>query len=228
MAAYWKRLYVFDGDRPVEAIVRPYTEADFADLIRIQQASFPPPFPSELWWNERQLREHVTRFPIGALCVTIGDRPVGSITGLRVSYDPHADEAHTWEAVTDGGYIRTHRPDGDTLYIVDICVLPECRKLGLGKLLMQSMYEVVVQLGLVRLLGGGRMPGYGRVADRKSPEAYVQDVLNGEERDPVLTFLLRCGRTPVALAPHYLDDEESGNYALLMEWRNPFLAAAQR
>jgi len=225
MARYWKKLYVFDGERPVEAIIRPYTEADFADLIHIQQRSFPPPFPSELWWNEEQLREHVARFPEGTLCVEIGGQPVGSITGLRIDYDPGAEAAHTWEAVTDGGYIRTHRPAGDTLYIVDICVLPDYRKLGLGKLLMQSMYEVVVQLGLVRLLGGGRMPGYGRVAAQMSPEAYVQAVLAGAERDPVITFLLRCGRTPVALAPHYLEDEESCHYALLMEWRNPFRAA---
>ncbi|OQP23871.1 GNAT family N-acetyltransferase [Geobacillus zalihae] len=194
---YDKRLYVFDGNTPREAVIRNYTTDDFADLIRVQQESFPPPFPSELWWNEEQLTNHVTLFPEGALCVEVEGRIVGSMTGLIVDFDPaHAD--HTWEEITDGGYI------------------------GLGKWLMQSMYEVVVHLGLDRLLGGGRMPGYHRHAAELSPEAYIDKVVAGELNDPVITFLLRCGRTPLAIVRNYLEDEESLNHAVLMEWRNPF------
>ncbi|KEQ24412.1 GNAT family N-acetyltransferase [Paenibacillus tyrfis] len=217
-------MYVFDGDRPVKATIRSYTERDFAGLIRIQQESFPPPFPSELWWNEEQLRNHVERFHEGALCVEIGGELAASVTGLRVDFDPaHAD--HTWEEITDGGYIRNHNPSGNTLYIVDICARPAYRKLGLGKWLMLSMYEVVVELKLERLLGGGRLPGYHRVAGEMTAEDYVRSVLEGERKDPVMTFLLRCGRTPVKLVSDYLEDEESLNYAMLMEWRNPFLNA---
>ncbi|GLI05557.1 putative N-acetyltransferase YkwB [Paenibacillus tyrfis] len=224
MGSYRKDMYVFDGDRPVKATIRSYTERDFAGLIRIQQESFPPPFPSELWWNEEQLRNHVERFPEGALCVEIGGELAASVTGLRVDFDPaHAD--HTWEEITDGGYIRNHNPSGSTLYIVDICARPAYRKLGLGKWLMLSMYEVVVELKLERLLGGGRLPGYHRVADEMTAEDYVRSVLEGERKDPVMTFLLRCGRTPVKLVSNYLEDEESLNYAMLMEWRNPFLSA---
>jgi ribosomal protein S18 acetylase RimI-like enzyme len=219
---YRKELYVYDGDRPVKAVVRNYTQNDFAGLIYIQQQSFPPPFPSELWWNEEQLTNHVTLFPEGALCVDIDGQPVASITGLIVDFDPEHAE-HTWEDITDSGYIRNHNPAGNTLYIVDICALPAYRKLGLGKLLMQSMYEVVVHKGLTRLLGGGRMPGYHKVADRMSAEQYIQAVVEGTLKDPVITFLLRCGRTPLRVIPNYLEDEESLNHAVLMEWKNPFL-----
>lgn len=66
------------------------------------------------------------------------------------------------------------------------------------------------------------MSGYHRHADAISPEQYVAAVVAGELRDPVISFLLRCGRTPVAIVPDYLEDEESLNYGLLMEWRNPF------
>jgi ribosomal protein S18 acetylase RimI-like enzyme len=218
---YRKELYVFDAKKPVKAVIRQYTEEDFTGLIRIQQESFPPPFPSELWWNEEQLRNHVTLFPEGALCVEVEGQIVGSMTGLRVNFDPkHAE--HTWEEITDRGYMTNHQPDGDSLYIVDICVRPESRKLGLGKWLMQSMYEVVVQLGMKRLLGGGRMPGYHRVASEMTAEQYAEAVLQGTLQDPVVTFLLRCGRTPVQVVKNYLEDEDSLNYALLMEWRNPF------
>lgn len=223
MTFFLKRLYVFDGSRPKEAIIRTYGPSDFDALIEVQRESFPPPFPSELWWNKEQLTEHVIRFPQGALCVEIEGRIVGSITGLLVnSAALDASEVHNWVAVTDDGYIRNHAPDGDTLYIVDICIRPSYRTYGLGKWLMQSMYEIVVQLGLAKLLGGGRMPGYGKHADTTTVEAYVQAVLAGELKDPVITFLLRCGRTPVEVVENYLEDEQSRNNALIMEWRNPF------
>ncbi|WP_029099697.1 GNAT family N-acetyltransferase [Brevibacillus thermoruber] len=218
---YRKELYVFDQDKPVKAVIRNYTRDDFAELIRIQQESFPPPFPSELWWNEEQLTNHVTLFPEGAVCVEVDGVLAGSITGLLVTFDPaHPD--HTWEEVTDSGYIRNHDPNGDTLYIVDICIRPSHRKLGLGKWMMQAMYELVVHKGLKRLLGGGRMPGYGRYADQMTAEAYLEKVVAGELKDPVVTFLMRCGRTPLKVVANYLEDEESRNYAALMEWKNPF------
>jgi ribosomal protein S18 acetylase RimI-like enzyme len=218
---YRKEFYVFDGDRPVPAVIRNYDENDFSGLIRIQQECFPPPFPSDLWWNEEQLRNHVTLFPEGALCIEVDGELAGSMTGLLVDFDPHHPE-HTWEEITDNGYIGNHNPNGDTLYVVDISVRPSHRKLGLGKWLMTSMYDVVVHQGLTRLLGGGRMPGYHQKAGDMTAEEYLEAVIKGDLKDPVITFLLRCGRTPVKVVPNYLEDEESCHYGTLMEWKNPF------
>jgi Acetyltransferases len=216
-----KELYVQMEGKPRKVVIRRYGEDDFRALVDVQKASFPPPFPSDLWWKEDQLREHVSRFPEGALCAEADGQIVGSMTGLIVDMNDYA-EKHHWEDVTDGGYIRNHNPSGDTLYVVDICVVPAWRKSGVGKWMMQTMYETVVHLGLARLLGGGRMPGYGARAGEATPEQYVAKVLSGEWNDPVISFLLRCGRMPVGIAEHYLEDEQSLNYAVLMEWRNPF------
>ncbi|WP_088014132.1 GNAT family N-acetyltransferase [Gottfriedia acidiceleris] len=218
---YRKEFFVFDQDKPVQVVIRNYNENDFTDLIRIQQESFPPPFPSELWWNEEQLKNHVTLFPEGALCIEVNGQMAGSMTGLLVHFNPSQPD-HSWEEVTDGGYIRNHDPNGNTLYVVDISVRPSYRKLGLGKWLMFSMYDVVVHLGLERLLGGGRMPGYHKEANNLSPEQYINAVIKGELKDSVISFLLRCGRTPVKVVDNYLEDEESCNYGTLMEWKNPF------
>lgn len=216
-----KDLYLFINGKPLKAVIRNYAQADFEALIDVQRVSFPPPFPEELLWNIDQLSEHVKRFPEGALCAEVDGILIGSMTGLLVNMQDYG-HSHNWETVTDGGYIRNHNPEGDTLYIVDICVIPEFRQSGIGKWLMQSMYETVVQLGLVRLLGGGRMPGYGPHAQDVTPEAYLDKVLTGEWKDPVLTFLLRCGRMPIGIAREYLEDEQSNNCAAIMEWRNPF------
>jgi ribosomal protein S18 acetylase RimI-like enzyme len=223
---YHKELYVYDKhNQPQKAIVRNYGTGDFAQLIEIQRECFPPPFPSELWWNEEQLTNHVTLFPEGALCVEIDGRLVGSMTGLLVDFHPE-DPDHSWAQITDGGYIRTHNPQGNTLYIVDISVRPSFRNLRLGQLMMRSMYELVVHKGLTRLLGGGRMSGYHKVAEQMSAEQYLDEVVAGRLYDPVITFLLRCGRMPLRVVPDYLEDEESCNYAALMEWRNPFVTSS--
>jgi len=219
--AYRSEFYVMHDGKPVPVVIRNYTESDFEQLIDIQTECFPPPFPEDLWWNEEQLKNHVTLFPEGSICVEVDGFLAGSMTGLCVHFDP-ANPSHTWEEITDGGYIRNHDPDGNTLYIVDISVRPSYRKWGLGKKMMQAMYQTVIQLGLDRLLGGGRMPGYHKVADQLKPEDYISAVLSGDLVDPVITFLLKTGRTPVAIAENYLDDEESQNYGVLMEWKNPF------
>ncbi len=221
MFLYRKEIFVFNEKNQKKAVIRNYFEDDFDQLIRIQQESFPPPFPSELWWNKEQLHNHVTLFPEGALCVEIDNVLCGSITGLKINFDTE-NPNHTWEEITDNGYITNHLDTGNTLYIVDICVSPSFRAYGLGKWLMQSMYEVVVNQGLERLLGGGRISGYHLYSSELTADQYVNNVIKGELKDPVITFLLKCGRTPVHLVKNYLEDEESQNYGLLMEWKNPF------
>ncbi|QGG49067.1 GNAT family N-acetyltransferase [Heliorestis convoluta] len=218
-----KEIFVFNGKSHQKVRIRNYTKDDFDGLIRVQQESYPPPFPPELWWNQEQLENHCTLFPKGALCVEVDGRIAGSMTGLIVPFDP-AHPVHTWEEVTDNGYIRNHNPQGDTLYVVDISVSPLYRQLGLGRWLMFSMYEVVIQLRLKRLLGGSRMPGYHKKSKDLTAQAYVEALLRGDFHDPVVSFLLRCGRMPIAVIPEYLEDEESCNYAVLMEWRNPFIS----
>lgn len=218
---YNKTFYAFNGHIPVPVTVRNYTEQDFGELIDIQSEAFPPPYPPELWWNGEQLQSHINLFPEGALCIEVNGELAGSVTGLKIHFHPE-ETRHTWSEVTADGYITTHQPDGDSLYIADLCVRPRYRKLGLGKELVQSLYHVVVEQKLKRLLGAGRMPGYHQYASVMSAEQYLSGVISGEVSDPVITFLMRCGRTPLGVIEGYLEDEESCNYAALMEWRNPF------
>ncbi|MCQ6560149.1 GNAT family N-acetyltransferase [Paenibacillus mendelii] len=218
----YKQMFVYAAGKPLLVTLRNYTKADIEGMIAIQKESFPPPFPPELWWNEAQLREHAQRFPEGALCAEVDGQLIGSMTALLVGHEA-VSSTHSWEQITDSGYIRNHNPEGDTLYVVDLCVIPAYRQYGIGKWLMLTMYEVVVHLHLTRLLGGGRMPGYKRYADQLTAQEYLERIISGELKDPVLSFLLRCGRMPVGVAEHYLEDEDSCDYAALMEWRNPFI-----
>ncbi|MFD1032275.1 GNAT family N-acetyltransferase [Metaplanococcus flavidus] len=219
---YSKEQFVFQGEKVYKAIIRNYRQADFKDLIEIQRECFPPPFPDELLWNEKQLANHIKYYPEGALCVEIDGKLAGSLTGMLTDFNPN-HSTHNWEEVTDRGYITTHNPDGKSFYIVDVGVKPAFRKMEIGKLLQQAAYERVIEDGLERVIGGGRMPGFKYFSADMSAEQYVDKVLAGEMKDPVITFLMRSGRTPVKLVENYLDDEDSRDFALLMEWKNPFI-----
>lgn len=219
---YYKEQYVFKGNQISKTIVRNYRESDFDALIKLQKECFPPPFSDELLWNQKQLSSHLAHYPKGALCIEIDGELAGSLTGMLINFDGTV-ASHNWEEITDRGYINTHEPDGKSFYIVDIGIRPAFRKMELGKLLLQATYEQVIKDGLERVIGGGRMPGYQQLSFELTAEQYVQKVLEGELKDPVITFLMRSGRTPVRLVEDYLDDEDSKNYALLMEWKNPFI-----
>ncbi|AZV43479.1 N-acetyltransferase [Peribacillus asahii] len=219
--AYYSGFFVFDQQKPRRAVLRNYTEADFDELIKVQSECFPPPFPEELWWNREQLNNHITLFPEGAICVEVNGQLAGSLTTLCVDFDP-AHPTHSWSEITDDGYIRNHQGNGNTLYVVDISIRPKYRKFGLGKWMMLAMYQLVIEKKLDRLLGGGRIPGFKRVSGRMTAKEYVEKVLSGEINDPVISFLLKCGRTPIAVVENYLEDDESQNYGVLMEWKNPF------
>lgn len=218
----FKNLFVKNCHGYEKMTIRNYGYSDIPALRSLQQACFPPPFPKELLWSKEQLESHVRTFNEGAICAEIGGQLVGSMTSLIVDFDP-AKPNHTWEEVTDNGFIRNHNEKGNTLYTVDISVDPNYRKLGIGKWLMQTMYGLVVHKKLERLLGGGRIPLYHQVKDDMSPEEYVESVIQGSRRDPVLSFLIQCGRLPIGIVRDYLDDEESVNCGVLLEWKNPFL-----
>ncbi len=212
--------YLFQDGKPFKTTIRNYKESDFDQLIDIQKECFPPPFPSDLWWKKDQLANHVRIFSGGAICAEVDGELAGSITTLIVN---NYGEVHTWEEVTDNGSIGTHDPNGNVLYVVDISVRPKYRKSGIGKLLMQSLYHLVVHLQLEAVLGGSRMPGYNKVKDIMSPQNYLDGIITCEHDDPVVSFLMKAGRSPIKLLPNYLDDPESADFGVLMEWKNPFL-----
>lgn len=201
-------------------IIRPYTPGDIPQLLEVQRECFPPPYPQEQLWSPEQLHSHIQTFPAGALCAVVGGQVVGSCTNLIIHFDP-GHLQHTWAEVADDGFIRTHNPQGNSLYGIDIAVRPGFRGRGIARALYQARYDLVQRLGLERFLTAGRMPGYHRHAAEMSQEAYAQRVIAGELTDPVLTPQLRAGLRPVAVIHDYIPDEESGNAALLLEWRNP-------
>ncbi|MCL7747574.1 GNAT family N-acetyltransferase [Halalkalibacter alkaliphilus] len=198
--------------------VRPYTLDDFEGLLDVQKEAFPPPFPEDLWWSRDQIKAHVTTFPEGALLAELDNVVVGSATSLLITYD---GKPHTWEEVADDGYIqKSHNPAGDSLYGIDLCVRPSYRGKGIAGALYEARKETVRKLGLKRFMAGCRIPNYHEYAKHLDVDSYVKAVEKGEIKDLVLTFMLKQGLRPLQVMSNYLEDEESLDYAVLVEWRN--------
>ena len=205
---------------PATLSVRSYREDDFDALSDLQRACFPPPFPSELWWRHEQIRSHLAVFPAGALCAEVAGEIIGSATAHIINWQPE-NGPHTWSRVSDDGYLRNHERTGDTLYGVDIAVRPDYRRQGVARVLYQARFDLVCDLGLTRFMAGSRLAGYHHHRGLYTPESYADAVCRGVLTDPVITPQLRAGLMPVQVVHGYLPDEEAGDCALLMEWRNP-------
>jgi predicted amidohydrolase/ribosomal protein S18 acetylase RimI-like enzyme len=197
--------------------VRQMTLDDVPAVIDLQKRAFPGQQP----WRTEQLERHLEVFPEGQLvvCDPTG-RILGSASSLLIDWDDYAESAD-WASITGQGTFDTHNPLGKTLYGADMGVDPEARQQGIGTALYDARKELIRERGIKRLLTGGRIPGYGAVADQITPKEYVAEVVAGKRRDPALTFQLRNGLVVLDVVPGYMHDADSNGYATLLEWLNP-------
>jgi GNAT superfamily N-acetyltransferase len=201
--------------------IRAVTPADVPHLVSLNCAAYPDLIQDDVVWTEPQLQSHLVIFPEGQLLAEEGGRAVGAISTLIVHRDIDPLASHTWLGVTDNGYFLRHDAGGDTLYLADIYVHPDCWGRGVGGALYGALREMCRQHGLRRIVAGGRLWSYGTIAHLMSPETYVARVQRGELSDRVLVSQLRAGFEVRGILPGYLHDWRSRHFASLLEWQNP-------
>ena len=207
------------GNSPVH--IRAMEARDMKELIKLNAKAFPLMTEENVVWSERQLSNHMRIFPEGQLVAEIDGRLVGGAASLIVHLGTDPYRPHTYAGITDGGYFHNHDPRGDTLYGADVYVDPDCQGKGIGALLYEARRELCRRLNLRRILAGGRLSGYEENGQGMSPEEYVQKVVKGDLRDPVLSFQLREGFVVRGVLRNYITDPKSRNLASLIEWLNP-------
>lgn len=197
-------------------IVRPLTMDDFEALVEMSELCFPGMTP----WGREQLESQLAIFPEGQLCVEIDGRLAASSSSIILEFDP-ALEWHNWKVVSDGGFIRNHKPKGDTLYGIEIMVHPDFRGMKLSRRLYDARKELCREKNLARIIIAGRIPGYHKYADKLTAREYIDQVLEKAVYDPVLTAQLSNGFTVRGLIANYLPgDDASRGYATYLEWTN--------
>src|SRR5919205_1987915 len=207
--------------RDLGVIVRNTQPEDIPKIIDLQKESFPYLARYGNIWHLEELENHLRIFPQGQFVAVEPDGMiVGSASTLIVSLNPEYAE-HTWKGITANGLFTSHDPKGDSLYGADISTHPKYRHEGVGKMLYDARKQLVKELHLRRMIGGGRLFNYCEYASRMSAVEYAQKVIRGELRDPVLSFELDNGFKFIKILPNYLDDVRSMNYASFIEWLNP-------
>lgn len=164
------------------------------------------------------MKSHLQIFPLGQFVAVEEDgEVVGSASTLIVTLSPEYAE-HSWKGITSNGKFTDHNPNENSLYGADISTHPKFRYEGIGSMLYGARKELVLRLGLRRMISGGRLFNYQDYADKMSASEYAGKVIDGELHDPVLSFELDKGFKYIKILPNYLDDIRSRNYASFMEW----------
>jgi ribosomal protein S18 acetylase RimI-like enzyme len=205
----------------VHLIIRNTTPDDIEKIVELQKESFPILSRSDNIWHPEELKSHLRIFPLGQFVAVEEDGDiVGSASTLIVTLNPEYTE-HTWKGITADGMFTNHNTNGDSLYGADISTHPKFRHEGIGSILYGARKELVLRLGLTRMISGGRLFNYQDYADKMSASEYANKVISGELHDPVLSFELENGFKFIKILPNYLDDVRSRNYASFIEWLNP-------
>lgn len=198
--------------------LRLMSEGDYAQISTICEMVYPTERP----YTDEELAAHHRVFPDGQFVVI--HEETGEVAGAHFTLliqlvHFHLDDS--WETLTAGGSFADHDPRGHTLYGADLFIHPEHQHHGLAKALTVATRELVSRMKLWRMIGGSRMPGYGKVADAIPPEEYIAKVRKTELTDPVLTAHLHDGWDVVTAIRGYLPhDVESAGWAAVIQWIN--------
>lgn len=202
--------------KPPQMVVRPLQMDDYNQLVELQKKCFPGMKP----WTREQIESQLKHFQEGQICVVYKDKLIGSSSSLIIEIDEYADST-SWSDVSEKGMITNHDEEGDTLYGIEIMVDPEFRNMKIGRRLYEARKQLAKNLNLKRIVIGGRIPNYGKHADKLTVHQYVEKVMSKKLHDPVLTFQLANGFVLKRIITDYLkSDDESRGYAILLEWVN--------
>lgn len=197
-------------------IIRNIEAKDFDAIIEMQKLCFPNMKP----WERAHLESHVELFREGQFCVEYDGEIIGSCSSLIINFDEY-DDQHTWDEITDNGYITNHDPEGYNLYGIEVMVHPEYRRMKIGRRLYEARKDLARELNLKSIIIGGRIPNYFKHAKELTPRKYVEEVTMHNIYDPVLTFQVMNGFTLKRINHSYLEDDKASlRYATLMEWNN--------
>ncbi|HTA83950.1 MAG TPA: bifunctional GNAT family N-acetyltransferase/carbon-nitrogen hydrolase family protein [Bacteroidia bacterium] len=171
-------------------------------------------------WSEEQIKRLINAFPEGQMVVLVNDKVVGVALSIIINYEDFGDD-HTYEQITGFFTFHTHNPEGDTLYGIEVFIHPDFRGLRLARRLYDARKELCERLNLKAIVFGGRIPNYHAFSATLNPRQYIEKVKSKEIYDQVLSFQLSNEFHVIKLLVNYMPgDQESKEYATLMEWNN--------
>lgn len=203
--------------RRISLVVRTATENDIKSIVALSQKIY-----GEHHMTGEMLRGQQSAFADGQFVAEYNGEIVGHCATFIIDGDI-ALKSHSWRSITGNGFASRHNADGDYLYGMEVCVAESHRGLRIGQRLYNARKRLCQNLQLKGIIFGGRMPNLAkRIKASKTPQGYLDKVLNREIRDPVIGFQIRNGFEVIGLLKNYLpSDAPSMGYATHMVWHNP-------
>lgn len=191
---------------------------DYEDLKEAMIEAYPN--IEDAYWKKVQIKSLIDKFPEGQVVIKINDQLAGCALSILVD-NKKSDGAHTYKQITGNYTFKTHDPDGNILYGIDVFIKKEFRGLRLGRRLYDYRKELCERLNLKGIVFGGRIPNYIKYADKMSPQGYIDKVKRKEIHDPVFNFQISNDFHPSRILKNYLEgDTDSKDYAVLLKWDN--------
>lgn len=203
---------------------------DLDEITRVENATWP-----EDWRAPREkFAARIGKFPQGVFGIFENSDLVGVTTSMRINFGLEGIDSYhkTWDKITGDGFITTHEPEGNTLYVVSVGVQKQSQGNGYGQLLVAKQFELAKTLGCKYLMLGARLPkfrGYLKsqgINPEEMPETELvqkaQEYLNlkrddGQTQEPEIRFYERCGLKVLKLTdPNFGPDPESCNFGVIM------------
>jgi predicted amidohydrolase/GNAT superfamily N-acetyltransferase len=180
------------------------------------------------YWKEHHIEALTKKFPEGQVLIRVNGQLAGCALSIIVDYTKF-DNKHSYREITGDFKFHTQDPEGDILYGIDIFIRPAFRGLRLGRRLYDYRKELCERLNLKGIVFGGRIPNYHKYEQEQTPKEYIQKVRTKEIHDPVLDFQMSNDFHPARVIKGYLEgDMESGEYAVLLEWKNIYYEKPQK
>lgn len=203
----------------IEHIELAYLSLEDYDQLRDAMAEAYSNMPNS-YWKKHHIESLIKKFPDGQVVIKVNGQFAGCALSIIVDYHKF-ENRHTYREITGNFTFDTHKPDGDTLYGIDIFIRPKFRGLRLGRRLYDYRKELCERLNLKGIAFGGRIPNYHKYSHELSPKEYIEKVRRKEIHDPVLDFQMSNDFHPAKILTRYLEnDNESNEYAVLLEWNN--------
>lgn len=197
-------------------VVRKLRLNDWESVVALQRVCF----PTMDSWSKEQFESQLRMFPEGQIGIEYQGKLVASSSSLILDFELFKDW-HDFEEISDNGFIRNHKEEGTTLYGIEIMVHPSYRGLKLARRLYDARKQLAREKNLMRIVVGGRIPGYAQHAESVSAREYIDKVMSKVLFDPVLTMQISNGFVLKRLIPRYLTvDVDSKGYAAFLEWAN--------
>ncbi|MBE8727515.1 bifunctional GNAT family N-acetyltransferase/carbon-nitrogen hydrolase family protein [Flavobacterium hungaricum] len=199
---------------------------DYKQLKKSMIESYPE--MADSYWGSDDIERLLSIFPEGQLVILVDGKVVGSALSLIVD-EKLVDKKHNYQQISGDYTFSTHNKNAEILYGIDVFIHPNYRGLRLGRRLYDARKELCEQLNLKAIVFAGRIPSYREHAKKMTPKTYIEKVRTKELYDPVLSFQLSNDFHVLRIIKNYLEgDEESKEFAVLLEWNNIYYEESPR